>query len=88
MYDPKQMNYTKREYDNLRAENKFLKEQLAAAEKNKDRMKAFILKKHPPNRHDHDYFHADCSLCQWEEKDYADVEQVLKPEVEVADDET
>lgn len=42
------------------------------------RLRDFINKKHPPHRHDHDYFHNDCSLCRREKEDYVEVDQALK----------
>ena len=29
-----------------------------------------LLKANPPHRHDHDYFHDDCGLCQMEKDKY------------------
>ena len=29
-------------------------------------LRAIISELHPPHRHDHDYYHSDCGLCQME----------------------
>ena len=31
----------------------------------------------PKYKHDHEYFHNDCGLCQWEKEEYVKVEQAL-----------
>ena len=42
------------------------------------RLRGFIEKHHPPNRHDHSYFHDDCGLCQMEKNEYEEVQQLLE----------
>jgi Ni,Fe-hydrogenase I large subunit len=50
-----------------------IKEQAAEIE----RLKAWILKHHPPHKHDHNYYHDDCGLCQIEKHDYTKIKQAL-----------
>jgi cell division protein FtsB len=55
-----------------------LKARVEELERDNKRLREFIIKNHPPNRHDHNYFHDDCFLCQIEKRDYEKVEQALK----------
>ena len=43
-----------------------------------ERLKDFIQKKHPKHRHDHDYYHINCTLCGLEKIAYKEVSQALK----------
>ena len=43
-----------------------------------ERLKDFIQKKHPKHRHDHDYYHINCTLCSLEKIAYKEVSRVLK----------
>jgi len=45
-----------------------------------ERLKDFIQKKHPKHRHDHDYYHINCTLCGLEKIAYKEVSQALKGE--------
>ena len=55
-----------------------LQTELAEAKKENERLKALVLELNPPNRHDHDYFHDDCYLCQVEKQAYEKIQQTLK----------
>lgn len=37
-----------------------------------------IMRLNPPHKHDHEYFHDDCTLCQIEKRDYAKTQKALK----------
>ena len=43
-----------------------------------ERLKDFIQKNHPKHRHDHDYYHINCTLCSLEKIAYKEVSRVLK----------
>ncbi len=42
------------------------------------RLRAWIDKIRPKHRHDHEYFHVNCYLCDIEERDWKEFQQALK----------
>ena len=62
------------EYLALQAENKQLSEEIGW-------LRGEIHRLNPPHKHDHDYFHEDCGLCQIEKSQYEPTRQALESEV-------
>ena len=44
----------------------------------RDRLVTIIWELNPKHKHDHDYFHSNCGLCQMEKESFKEVEQAIE----------